>query len=362
MKKYRQSPKIQKMIAARRNRSTAHYKEWKKAIRRSMLGISKDLRPQETERLKGLRKKNALEKVPAPVNFSLNNNPNEAVRFIAKIEKLYIQGNGVYVDLQKVEEIDYGAIVSLLAILKQFRRKKIKINGNFPENEKCEKILKDSGFLYSLYRDENTEELQCISNSADNSIDTYGWMKVDMKLSAKIIGEASKTVWGEARRCQGVQRCIGELMLNTNNHADLTVKGAKSWWLYVNHDKELRTVSFAFVDFGIGIFESLKNKDPSSKFFGWTEKFKDYLRSNKGLLSKIMSGEFHQTVTNKYYRGKGLPGIAATLSRNQISNLRIASNNVMANVSTDEYQELDASFSGTYVYWELNAENEYCDN
>jgi len=150
-------------------------------------------------------------------------------------------------------------------------------------------------------------------------------------------------------------------MLNTNNHADLTSKGAKNWWLYVNHDSENKVVSFAFVDFGIGIFESLKNKPASSKWFGWLEKLSStILRGNDDILKLIMNGDFHRTVTGKYYRGKGLPGIADALSRNQLLNLKLMSNDAFGDVSNGLYKKLKSSFNGTYIYWELGESNEYC--
>lgn len=363
MKKNKQSKKIKLMISRRRIASDEHYKSWKKSRKTHMQGVSNVDRPAELKKHDSLREKRKLKTIQAPSKLSFNQHTDNVVKFISSIEAQYTQGNGVFIDLNRVTEIDYGAIVTLLSILIQFRKKRIKINGNFPADRRCEKILMESGFLYNLYKKECDEDRHLISNGADSSIVTHGWSKVDTALSANIIKESAKTVWGSERRCQGIQRCIGELMLNTNNHAKPGEKGAMNWWLYINHDNEKKIVSFAFVDFGIGIFESLKNKPKESKFFGWLEKIKGKLLNydNPKILKYILSGEFHQTVTGNYYRGKGLPGINEAFNRNQMSNLLIVSNDTFGDVQNQKYAQIDSNFSGTYVYWELNSENEYCE-
>ena len=66
-----------------------------------------------------------------------------------------------------------------------------------------------------------------------------------------------------------------ELMQNTNNHASLKVFGEKHWWLSVNYDKDNNKVKFSFVDFGMGIFKSLENKNSKSKIYGIIGKLKN---------------------------------------------------------------------------------------
>ena len=91
-------------------------------------------------------------------------------------------------------------------------------------------------------------------------------------------------------------------------------------------------------------------------------KIKDQLRhgGNDEILELIISGKLHRTVTGKYSRGKGLPGIGEALKRNQLTNLIIISNDVAGYISQNKYQKLSSMFNGTYVYWELNANNEHC--
>ena len=120
-----------------------------------------------------------------------------------------------------------------------------------------------------------------------------------------------------------------------------------------------KKVSFIFIDYGVGIFESLKNKPQTNKWFGWFEKIKNKLKygGNDEIFKMLLEGQMHLTVTGQHFRGKGLPGINEVLERNQISNLKIISNNVYSNVTSKEFNKLNSEFSGTFMYWELNENN-----
>jgi hypothetical protein len=78
------------------------------------------------------------------------------------------------------------------------------------------------------------------------------------------------------------------------------------------------------------------------------------------LLKYILDGTLHKTATGKPYHGKGLPGIFKALTRNQLSNLNVITNNVHAKVDAKSYMIMPLQFSGTFVYWELNEENLNC--
>jgi hypothetical protein len=299
-------------------------------------------------------------KIIAPSNFSFIDNPIEVVKFISKLKDQFDNKNKVFVVLKNVEIISYDAIVVLLSILVRFKSNKIKFNGDFPKSESAKMILKESKFLEYLFQNFNAEDRYELGQNS--SIVTHAWKNVDSELGDKIISNASKTVWGEERRCQGIQRTLIELMLNTNNHADDSKKGEKHWWLSVHHDKKNKKVSFAFIDFGVGVFTSLNNKRSGSKFYKIIELLKEKftIKDNSELLKYILDGTLHKTATGKPYHGKGLPGIFKALTRNQLSNLNVITNNVHAKVDAKSYMIMPLQFSGTFVYWELNEENLNC--
>ena len=207
-------------------------------------------------------------------------------------------------------------------------------------------------YLYKKIKDEDRYEI-----IKGGSVATHAWKKVDSELTHKIITDATNFIWKENRRCQGVQKCLIELMHNTNNHATKKV-GEKHWFLSVQHLKKEKKVCFSFIDFGVGIFDSLHNKNSDSKWYNWeTISSLFVVENNKELLKHILNGELHRTVTGKYYRGKGLPGIYESFKRNDFKNLHIISNDVFANVQKNQFNKMEIPFSGTFVYWELDSTN-----
>lgn len=345
----------------KRHARSLRHKEWKRRRNASVNGVPKSQRHP----VKRLRKNDyalrGYELISAPANFSFIHNTNEVVEFIVSLKNAYDTRQKVFVVLDEVLSVDYGAIVVLLSIMVKFKSSGIGINGNFPKNSDARRLLIQSGFFENLYKTEfQLEDSYKIGISGHEGICTHAHKKVDSVLGSEIISEATQTVWGEIRRCPGVQRTLVELMQNTNNHAAIGKTGEKHWWLSVNHGRDDKKVMFSFVDFGVGIFENLNNKTDRSKFYNWKERIKDKLfyGNNSDLLRLILDGSLHRTVTENDYRGKGLPGIAEVMRRKQISNLHIISNDAYADVSGNRYMMLSKSFDGTFVYWELSKEND----
>ncbi|MHA4737780.1 hypothetical protein [Dyadobacter sp. MSC1_007] len=296
----------------------------------------------------------------APEILSFIRNPNDVLAFINRLRSHFLDRLPVFVKLDNVREMDHDGIVILLSIMVRFKAFKIDFNGSFPKDAVCKDKLKRSGFLKYLYSEfENTDEY----NLSKSLIHTSANKDVDSELSSKLIEEASVTVWGQKRRCQGVQRALIELMHNTNNHANLLQERHQHFWISVNHMPEENKVSFTFLDFGVGVFTSLNNKPVDNKFGNWLPKMlaKFSFETNAKLLDLILNGQLHETVTGKAYRGKGLPGIKEVFDRNDISNLHIITNDVHAMLSVNKYSLIEEQFHGTFVYWELNTSNKSCN-
>lgn len=296
-------------------------------------------------------------KVEAPENFSFRENPKAVISFINKLAGLWDRREQVFVSLRYVEKIDYDAIVVLLSIMIRFRALKINFNGNFPRDLKARKVLEKSGFLKKLFFIDQEE----YSIGQEDSIITHGNKNFDQKLTGRIIGSAAKTIWGQERRCPGVQNTLIELMQNTREHADPEKEGEKHWWLSVNHDPLRKVVCFSFIDYGVGIFKSLDSKPMGDVLGGWRMKAMAGralgLLPDEEWLRRILHEELLTTVTGQSNRGKGLPGIRKALERNQISNLFVITNRVFADVKKDKYEALPHNFEGTFVYFELNSQN-----
>ena len=296
-------------------------------------------------------------KISAPKHFSFVERPEETIQFINKLEKLYLRRGSVFVNLNDITFLDYSAVTILVSVMFSFKSRNIHFNGNFPKKQNLANLLIDSDFFKYLNKPIGKKIEYALGKQ--NQIFTRANKEVNSELGYVVMAEASTTIWNEARTCKGLQRTLLELMQNTNNHADINKKGEKHWWLSVNHDRVNKRVSFIFIDYGVGIFESLKNKPVSNKWYGWFEKIKNKLMygGNAEIFRLLLEGEMHLTVTGQHFRGKGLPGIKEVLGRNQISNLKVISNDVFADVSKDKYTKLHSEFSGTFVSWELDESN-----
>lgn len=332
-------------------RKRARRKKEIKQERRALQGKS-DFKRKEIKKFRN------YQTVSAPKIFSVLTNTEKTIGFINALEASLKKNKQVFVDLSRVESIDYGAITVLLSVMIIFKTQGIQFNGNFPNNLDVRKKLVDSQFFdrlekYTIKKSDYTIKKQ-------NQIFTKSNQEVEPTLGLNVIQEASQTIWNEKRMCKGIQRVLLELMQNTHNHASLNTTDKEYWWLSVNHDKENKKVSFVFVDYGQGIFESLNNKPDGSKWRNYYEKIKQKLTNgnNAEILEKLLNGELHLTVTGQSFRGKGLPGIKQVMDRNQISNLHIISNNVFSNVALSRYEQLNKILNGTFVYWELCYNNE----
>ena len=212
----------------------------------------------------------------APLNFSLLDNTESVVAFIKQIDNCFEMKRDIFIEMTKVQHIAYGAVVVLLSKLVQFRSNKIRVNGNFPQNKEAKKMLKESGFIEYLYK-ANIEEKN--EYYIDDKICTHANRIADPILSDSVIKNMSKLLWGEERRCIGVQRVFLELMQNTNNHAS-EIAGEKMWWSSIvpvkGHDNQFEKICFSFIDYGVGIFSSLANKKKGI-FFGVIDKIKKVL-------------------------------------------------------------------------------------
>jgi len=138
-----------------------------------------------------------------------------------------------------------------------------------------------------------------------------------------------------------------EVMQNTNNHAGKS-RGIYDWWLLVYDDIYEKKTCFAFLDLGVGIFESvpMRNyRERAAKFFG--------LYDNTELIPDLFAGKI-KSRTDKPERGKGIPQIFDCAQDSLFSTFVMISNDAYANLKTHEYRKMSTDFEGTLFYWEIN--------
>jgi hypothetical protein len=295
-----------------------------------------------------------LTRVVAPKTLSLIRDPEGTAAFVSQLKTLFDARRPVFVDLSGVKNIDYGGLTVMLSAIVRFRSKRIRFNGNYPQETIAKKLLVESDFfdllLNGKFKDRDEYRLK-----GGSSILTHAKKKVDAELGAAIVAEAAKTVWSEPRRCPGVQRTLIELMQNTLNHAAPKGEGDRHWWVSVYHHAGRERVTFSFVDYGVGVFASLARKAKGHPLYGVLDSLVQRVKHGKNaeVLKLIFEGELHRTVTGKYYRGKGLPTIYGALQKGQFTNFTMVTNRVYFDSRRNEYRMLNNEFPGTFVSWEL---------
>lgn len=291
----------------------------------------------------------------APPCFSLVKNEIQVLNFLARLKQCLDNKQRVLVHLERVTLMTTDAIVVLLSSMVRFKSNHIDFNGTHPINKRVKGILIKSGFfkyLYNQYKDEENYEF----NKKNSNIYTHGSKTVASLLADRIIESASNSLWGEPRRCQGAQKTLVELMHNTFDHASLQ-KGEKHWWLSVEHNKKEKCVAFSFIDFGMGIYNSLENKnstDPMRKAWNTLKSLNPFAKSQVELIKLILKGELHRSQSGDYYRGKGLAKIYDLCKGNKISSLCIISNKAYINVENNDYHSIKDEFQGTFISFKIN--------
>jgi hypothetical protein len=296
-------------------------------------------------------------RIKAPLNFSLLHNAEKVIDFVMKLKKQFDKRNKVFILMEHVENIDHSAIIILLSIMIRFKAERILFNGSFPSTPEVNNIFMSSGF-FKVLKKEYIVNQDRYKFGEPNTIHSHAWKHVDDQLSFAIMEEISPKIVGHLGVYKGLHRVLIELMQNSFNHAEPDKEGEKHWWLSVNLDEGNKVAKFSFVDYGVGIFESLNNKTETSKWYKWKELMGLFSsESNAEILLQILEGKLHQTVTGQDFRGKGLPGIKEAMDRNLISKLFIITNDVFADVSKNNYVTLNNNFQGTFVYWEIDQTN-----
>lgn len=292
----------------------------------------------------------------APTNFSLLNNESVTLDFLRKLQRCYKAKKKVAVLLDDVVNLTTDAILVLLSNMVQYKAARIGFNGTKPRDEVSNFKLESSGFFKHLYGAAMRDQDKYSFKKMSSFIYTHGQKTVEASLADDLVKYASEVVWGEPRRCPGIQTTLVELMHNTYDHAG-EEKGEKHWWISVEHDDQAHEATFSFIDFGVGIFRSLANKKQGEPLYGAM----DYIIQRFPLvtteadrLQLILEGKVRLTQFNEYYRGKGLRNIYLKHHRDHIADLSIISNYASFKAVDNDYHSIKNEFVGTFISFKMN--------
>lgn len=339
------------------------YKQWIK--RRNLKNLKR--RTKKKERLKTKRRgyslhqnqnrilnernsDNKKKRFLAPEVFSFIENPIQTIEFFDKIlsylSVIRKKKKEIFFDISNIQRLTIDALMYLIAIVNNISENyKLKYSffGNFPQNEKVMKLLKESGFLKyvktnkPIINKKVNENIQ-IRNGYNSNTDTVKSI-IDFlveKSSLKII-EFSDLY----------EICI-ELMSNTFHHAyNNNSILSKVWYLFV--ERENNIVKLSFIDVGSGITNTIRKK--------FREKIKILaLTEDSKYIMSALKGEFRSR-TNLKYRNKGLPTVYNYAKKKEVRRLEIISEKGIYKINEngeEQLQDLEIPLQGTLYYWEID--------
>lgn len=279
----------------------------------------------------------------APNEFSLVSNPEILIEYFNEAERILNEKRQIIFDISKIHTLTPDGITLLIAkINHESFHKGIKILGNSPDDLELKDLFIQSGFY--TYVDEK-------SPRPNNNTNLLLHKETNNKVEPTIAKDACllgiKHTFNNEEIYEPLYNILIEAMQNTNNHASILKKGYYDWWLYVYNDPKSKITSYSFLDLGVGIFESLPVRN-------WKESVKKFLQlnSNLDLVDKLFSGDISSR-TGKAERGKGMPQIYQCAQDKNIKEFIIISNDVYANLKTNQHRKLNTKFAGTMLYWEI---------
>lgn len=298
------------------------------------------------------QKKILLERTEkAPFAFSIQNNSHGVISFVYKIKKYACDdfaGYTVILDLERVKDIDVGAISLLLSVVDELSQFKVKGHGTFPRDERCRIIFEKSGFL-SHMKTISARGLSKPSNEAGLILERGRNTTKQEEIGGKI-KEAVRLLTGNLSHYPPMYSLLLELSGNSVEHA--YPLGRDEHWLFaMNYNEEERKAVFCYVDNGVGILNTLKRR--YSKMIYETLK----LTSDGQILARAFDKKYNSRHKDQVNRNKGLPRIKSIVNNTFVSNLMVITNQVSYNIAQDKWHSLQDEYSGTFYYWELNLNN-----
>lgn len=294
--------------------------------------------------------------IEAPATLSLLSNESVTLDFLRKLQECFNAKKKVAVLLDDVDSLSTDGILALLSNMVQFKAARIGFNGTRPRDISTAFKLESSGFFKHLYGPAMRNQDIYSFKKIDSFLYTHGQKTVEASLADELVKYASEVVWGEPRRCPGIQTTLVELMHNTYDHAG-DYKGEKHWWISVEHNEQAHEATFSFMDFGVGIFRSLANKKQGEPLYGALDYIIQHfplITTEANRLQLILEGKVRLTQFNEYYRGKGLRNIYLKHHRNQISDLSIISNYASFKADKNDYHSIKNEFIGTFISFKMD--------
>lgn len=275
--------------------------------------------------------------IEAPSIFSLIKDPEQTLKFLAEIRRRASKWS-LFIDLSHVKIIDPEAVAAFVAVMES---RSFEVRGNQPLDDTCRRRLHDFGF-FKLVKGVRSNEA-----SGEFRMKHVG-TKVDTKSVQSLIAFGMNQLKLDEKHGPSY-RMFCEAISNTFQHAVRSDRRKKRWWAHAYYDAARDVVCFTSIDVGVGIVRSLERGQRIAELRKW--RIMGFSQAER--LQMLLKGETIPSRTGEPHRGRGLPSMRTECEQGRIQNLVIATNQAIAHVSLEEYENLECEFPGTIVYWEV---------
>ncbi|GAB3869904.1 hypothetical protein GCM10028824_17720 [Hymenobacter segetis] len=291
------------------------------------------------------RKFKSYKVLVAPENFSFIENTNEVLNYFNASRNLITKANPVYLDISKISNLTPDTIALLMAKLSEKASKKAGFSGNAPTKPALKKLFIESGF-YDYVKSNGTKVASQTNklwkHSTNNEVVSQIAGNAKKACKDLLISDSNNEV------SDPLYNLLVEAMSNTIHHAQKnnTLDGL-NWWLYYYLDENTNTLKYSFIDLGIGIFKS-------ANFNTFRKAFSYVYKGNMFLVKPFLDGQITSSRENdNEISGKGVRQILSCSALPEFKRFIIITNDVKIDVKTQQSEELDTNFEGTFIYWEV---------
>jgi hypothetical protein len=309
--------------------------------------------------------------VNCPNECSFITQPELAITFFKAAKTAYEAGGSVQYNLKDVTSFCETAAAVLMAFIKDRKiNKGLPSKIIWPDDIKVRERLISYGIQKKISQNDISDvEVRLEPIKVTES-------KVANLVAKDLVDTTSNILFGEPRKIKELYAILIEMMANTNNHASKYMYNVPSiikkvaaddagsevvkWWLFSFYDVEKHAIKYVFIDFGVGMFESLPVKQfiqrvpvPIISFDSGNEVRLQKRRVELAhMFENLVAGRISSS-TGDPSRGRGIPLIADCASSHMFSQFNIIANDAYVDLKKRVAAAMNEHFSGTLFHFEL---------
>jgi len=296
----------------------------------------------------------------APQIMCLKENFEQTLKFFKKLDEAFFvkRYKKIIINIVKVELISPEVVLILIAECLRLTRfapeTKLSKRGN-GANAAVSDLLKGVAFS-DYFQSKTDEEILRKSNTIDGR--TYiahdSGIATETQVAYTFVEQFSESLGVSNRRKSQLVEAMGECMQNVSHHAYPDKKNkrwlSQRWWVLGYTNSDTKEAYFAFLDQGVGMPETLKERaKPHEDLFGL---------SPQELVLKAFKSSFSRHKLEN--RGHGLPMLKKFVEESKSGELLVQTKKIQVRFRPNERpkaMKTNVPLEGTLLVWQVKAHN-----